>query len=129
MKIFKEINTNFQTTFKPNDVVWACGFRETENKNDILINCPPIKGKLVCAKTEQEHDFIINNNTNPKITFFVPFKKNKNELTWSKAVTIWSRSFATTEGECRNLYKLLIDEAIANHQARIFELCQYKHEI
>lgn len=129
MKIFKEINTDFQTTFKPNDVVWACGFRETDNKNDILINCPPTKGKLMCAKTEQTHDFIVNNTPNPKITFFVPFKKNKKELAWSKAVSIWSRSFATTEDDCRDLYKSLIDDAITNHQNRISELCRYKHKI
>lgn len=107
--------------FSVGDTIWACAFKYTYSKDGMRFSQTPIHGMLTVGNTEASHNARLGRGvTNP--SHFVPFKKDGKSLSWSKAVEISSRKFATTEKECAKLYNELVNECISWHTIEIEEL-------
>lgn len=79
------------------DIVWACRY---ERKNGKVYNTPPIRGMLMYSPNEG-----LNQKTTRKnVNYFIPFNKKGTELVYSKAVRVYSRTYAKTEEECALAY-------------------------
>lgn len=120
MKIGNEYRLR-ENGLKPGDVVWACAFKVTYDKDDMRFIQKPIMGILSSAKTEKLHSELLEFGKD-NISYFIPFKKNKNELAWSKAVQTSARIFATTEEECKEMYNEEVQYYINNYKRKIESL-------
>lgn len=106
--------------FKTGDIVWACNYKQTSNKERKLLKQPPVFGQLTLGKDKESDEYNRKNYYSYKPIYFVPFKKNsKNELAWSKAVHIESRYYATNLIDCINIYNQLLDNVINWHLSEI----------
>ena len=118
---YVDVNTNF----KAGDIVWACAYTPTSNKEEKYCYCKPIKGRLMPYNREHLNDKLTDLETNPEkydIAYFIPFKKNGIGLAYSKAVSMFARCYANTKEACDELYKELITEQIDWHKAEIKKL-------
>lgn len=88
-----------------------------------LYTRPPVRGMFTLGKSVEDTKRRTNRG-DTKIEYFVPFKKNSNELAWSKAVLMHSRCYASTYEECVVLYNKLISNAINWHMYEISKLEQ-----
>lgn len=59
-------------------VVWACGFKESNNRSEKRYHQPPIKGMLTASNQDPFNQGVKKTDTYPE--YFVPFKKNSSEL-------------------------------------------------
>lgn len=112
---------NVSKYFKIGDIVFACAYKPTSDKESKHNYQKPIIGMLVldsslakCKEREKK------GYTEPR--YFVPFKKNGKDLAWSKAVTIYARYFTDNEMESKAYYNKLIMEQIQWHQSEIEKL-------
>lgn len=107
--------------FKVGDIVYACAYKPTSDKESRHNYQKPIRGILVLdsseakCKVREEKGY-----TEPR--YFVPFKKNGKDLAWSRAVTVYARYFTDNEVECIEYYNKLIKEQIQWHQNEIERL-------
>lgn len=107
--------------FNLGDIAYACAYEYTHDKNGKCKYQKPIRGMFTAGDTEaKNNEYISKGQTN--IRYFVPFKKNKEDLAWSKAVTIYARCYATTQQECITLYNKLIQANIDWHEHEIEKL-------
>lgn len=107
--------------FKVGDTIYACAYKYTHDKNGKSKHQKPILGMFTVRDTEaKNNEYLSKGDTH--IRYFVPFKKNNQELAWSKAVTIQSRHYATTYQECVTLYNKLIQNNITWHEQEIEQL-------
>ena len=95
----------------PGDVVWAYEFTLTQNKSESYLSSKPTIGRVMCGRSQAQHDSKIQQGKS-YLGYFVPFKKGKEELAWSKAVELSSRRYALTEEECITLYNQRVDKAV-----------------
>ena len=107
--------------FKPEDEVWACAFKYQHSKEGKRFFQKPVLGRLMCGNTLEKHLNCIR-DCRCYLNYFVPYKKNSNQLAWSRAVEIYSRMYATSEAECIQLYNSMIAENINWHTKAIEEL-------
>lgn len=107
--------------FKVGDVVYACAFEYSHEKESKALHQKPVRGMLAVCKTEEKNRIALEKG-DTSIGYFIPFKKNSNELAWSKAVQMSSRKYASTYEECVGLYNQLIRGAIFWHQQEIANL-------
>lgn len=91
---------------KPEQKIWACAYQLDNNQITMGLKQKPIYG-------------VIKGRYRPE--FFIPFKKNSNELAKSKQVSIYARCFADTEMECIELYNQLVQEKIDWFKVRLEE--------
>lgn len=97
----------------PETIVWAYAFELTHTKEGSYLSCKPTKGKVICGRTQAKHDSVINSGAERfSLSYFVPFKKDGVNLSWSKAVELSSRKYAFTEEECNQLYNKSVDKAV-----------------
>lgn len=107
--------------FKAGDIVYACAYQPTSNKEGKHNYQKPIRGMLVLYSTEAKcREREQKGYTEPR--YFVPFKKNGKDLAWSKAVTVYARYFTDDENECREFYNGMISKQIRWHQYEIEKL-------
>ena len=99
----------------------------TTKNYDQIYNVVSCQYKISCGynyrlpDTEaKNNEYISKGQTN--IRYFVPLKKNGVDLSWSKAVTIYARCYATTQQECIALYNRLIQDSIEWHEQEIKKL-------
>ena len=107
--------------FNLGDIAYACAYEYTHDKNGKSKHQKPVKGMFTAGDTEaKNNEYISKGQTN--IRYFVPFKKNGVDLSWSKAVTIYARCYATTQQECIALYNRLIQNSIEWYEQEIKKL-------
>lgn len=118
--------TEVKKVFKIESKVWACAYEYTSKKESRLNFQKPILGMIMCDKTEERHkekkERYIQRGYKPPCDYFVPFKQNGKDLAWSKAVKIWSRCYASTEKECKEIFNSLINKKVAWHLEEIEKL-------
>ena len=118
------IITDFKDTinhFKLSDTAYACAYEYTHDKEGKCKHQKPVLGVFTAGNTEEKNaEYIAKGRTD--VCYFVPFKKNGIDLAWSKAVTIYSRCYATTQQECIALYNRLIQDSIEWHEQEIKKL-------
>lgn len=90
-------------------------------KRERLYIKKPIRGIFTVGKTDEKNKIALSRG-NTSIGYFVPFKKNSDELAWSKAVQMSSRKYASTYEECVQLYNKLILNKVEWHQQEIEDL-------
>lgn len=110
--------TEAQDKFYIGDEVWACDFKYAHDKESRHLYQKPILGKLMAGRTEELHKRCVASGT-ATVKYFVPFKKNGTELAWSKAVTVYSRKYATSKQECIKMFNELIESDIKWHENEI----------
>lgn len=104
--------------FNIEDEVWACDFKYAHDKESKHLYQKPVLGKLMAGRTEELHKRCVASGT-ATVKYFVPFKKNGTELAWSKAVTVYSRKYATSKQECIKMFNELIESDIKWHENEI----------
>lgn len=102
MKIDTYLNLE-RKGMKNGDTVWACAYKVTFNKEGLRYIQKPVKGVLTSSKNKDMYLKHLEDGTTD-IRYFVPFKKDKKDLAWSKAVQVSARIYATTKEECIELY-------------------------
>lgn len=122
--IIKTHSELYKSNLKVGDSIWACAYEFTMNSKSMKNIQKPIKGVLTTSRDKKNNDsFIALGETGTDyIRYFVPYKKNEIDLSWSRAVEVYSRKFATTEEEATELYNKLIDEYIAHYTEMIERL-------
>lgn len=101
-------------------IAWGYAFRETEDKEELRYIQTPVKG--IFARTNKPNkgeDPTIPRRPDEYGTYFIPFKKNSNELAWSRAVATSSRAYADTYEDAVKGFNKKIDETIAHHMVLI----------
>ena len=93
--------------FKPGDEIWAYAFTYSNNKINKAGYQQPILGQLQDRNQEMQTPKR-NGYQYSIIRYFVPYKKGKKELAWSKAVTLEAREYAETEHEAYLEYNRLV---------------------
>lgn len=112
---------NIEKYFKVGDIVYACAYKPTSDKESRHNYQKPIRGILVLDNSEDKCR-IREEKGYKRPRYFVPFKKNDKDLAWSKAVTVYSRYFTDNEKECKEYYNKLIRDQIQWHQKEIERL-------
>lgn len=107
--------------FKVGDIVYACAYTPTYNKEGRHNYQKPIRGMLVLDNSEERCEKRAKAGYDEP-RYFVPFKKNGKDLAWSKAVTVYSRYFTDDENESKEYYNKLVREQLHWHQAEIEKL-------
>lgn len=92
--------------WKPGDVVWATSVRPSAQRGakDNLALVKPQRGILAAGDAQVKHERFVAASEFARCTHFVPFAKSGSKLSWSKAVTIYARDFASTEREATEIY-------------------------
>lgn len=108
--------------FKVGDTVYACAYKYNRDKEGRQYFQKPILGQLVLGRNKTEEEYYQRTGRETEPNYFVPFKKNGEDLAWSKIVTIYSRYFTTDEEESKKFYNDLIKEQIAWHESEISKL-------
>lgn len=107
--------------FKDGDVIYACAYSGTLKNDGKSLFQKPIKGVFTVADTEAKNKLALSKGCN-EIRYFVPFKTKGVGLSWSRAVHISSRCYATSMEECIELYNSLVNYNISWHEDRIKEI-------
>ena len=111
--------------FSVGDEVWACAFKhEMDSTGKVYRNLyqEPVLGVFVTHRTGAKDKSKLKNGGNTKIKYFVPLKKDGIEPMYSKLVNLESRCYASTEEECKELFKQILEENINLHNKIIKEL-------
>lgn len=109
-----EINGNFIS----GDIVYACAFSSSKDKNGNHYVKKPVRGMLTCGKTKAMDSFYVERGcTEP--SYFVPFKMNGKDLYWSKAVSVYFHYLSSTEEESKQFYNKLINDYIESLSCEI----------
>lgn len=113
-----------KSNLKVGDTVWACAYKLGSDVESMRYVQKPIKGVLTASKNKKNNDnFIALGEINASyIRYFVPYKKNGIDLSWSKAVSTYSRNITTTEEEAISLYNKLIDDYVKYFTEKIEEI-------
>lgn len=88
------------------DSIWGVMFQLSTNKKRILNRCTPVSGVLSWTN---DSDYSISEYTDPN--YFIPYGKN-GKLCYSKAVRTYSRCYATTEHDAKELYEELVNRVV-----------------
>lgn len=106
--------------------VWASAYTYASTKESRLNYQKPIRGRIMRGETIAKH--LIREKENLRANsryysdYFVPFKKNSEELAWSKAVHVYTREYSETEEESIKLFNEMIQENIDWHLKEIEKL-------
>lgn len=113
-----------KSNLKVGDTVWACAYKLGSDVESMRYIQRPIKGVLTTSKDKKNNDnfMALGETDTGYIQYFVPYKKNGVDLSWSKAVSIYSRKIATTEEEAISLYNKLIDDYVEYFTEKIEEI-------
>lgn len=101
--------------------MWGFAIEQISNRSYLGMRLmqKPVIGRIAADKSMVPHVF--DRNSIPR--YFVPLKKGSDtECTWSRAVSIDSRSYADTEEEAVEAYNKKIDDIICKTKEEIKEL-------
>lgn len=120
---YSELKNN---NIKIGDTIWACAYEYTSTKEQKGLHQKPIFGMITHVKYSDMHAKYSDASLYGA-KYFIPFKKDAksfdiSNLAWTKAVSIYSRQYATNELDCRNLYNQLIQRNIDWHTREIQKL-------
>lgn len=123
-------NEVLNTELKCEDVVWACMYEYTYDKEAKKLFQKPVKGVITASRYESYHNDYVERLKNSEnygregygTQYFVPFKKNGKDLAWSKAVKVYNRRYARNEVDCIHLFNRLILNIVDWHNKEIEEL-------
>lgn len=105
------------------DVMWACAFCYNMSKEGNILSQKPVLGMITAASNPVDNDRKLKGGSEGvKPHYFVPFKKNGKDLSWSRVVQLTNRKYASTEEECKEIYNSLLQENIDWHKSKITEL-------
>jgi hypothetical protein len=101
--------------YKAGDIVWGCAFASFKSKEKCKLRQEPQQGILALAYTESENNelrrILSDDDKKYGIAYFVPVRKNGTP-SWSRAVKIGSRLYASTKEDCIELYNECIHKEI-----------------
>lgn len=104
--------------WKCGDIVWACAFAFDNTHAKLGVHQVPIRGKL----TFDRHG-AVNSQIAPR--YFIPLTKDGKNLALSKAVSLYSRDIADTEGEAWEIYDKRMLECVEWHYSKAQELIDF----
>lgn len=113
-------NQNFQI----GDEVWAYAQHVETNRTNIRYKQEPVLGILSHTRYQDSYEKYMNNSnrTYHSPRYFIPYKKNKTGLAWSKAVSMNARKFATTKEDAITGFNADIQKQIDIYLNEIEEL-------
>ena len=107
--------------YKEGDTVWAYAFDYAKDKNSKHLFQKPIRGMLTLGNSETDCERRRKNGYT-SIKYFVPFKKDGVSLSWSKAVSVYSRCFTDTYDDCVVLYNKEVKDIESWLQSKLEEV-------
>lgn len=96
--------------------VWACAFQLDKSKTQMRLVQEPVYGEIrgrIRPSTGEE-------GKSPY--YFIPYKRNSIDLAMSKKVSVYSRSYAETYEDCKEIYNSLVDENVNWLKERLSEI-------
>lgn len=112
------------------DKVWGFSYSYSRDKESLKLKQVPVLGMITAGNTESYNNRLIevlkqNNhfgNPGTGAMYFTPFKKNGNDLAWSKSVRIYNRIYTENEEDAIKMYNDEIRKCIKWHQDEILRL-------
>lgn len=121
MKIYNNYNY-IQATMENGDALWACGRGVT---------LPPAKGVLALTDNKhlrqsmQKYNHLSKTEFHMPIWYFVPLDAATGTPVWDRSARMDNRYFATTEAECQDIHKEILESKITELQRQIAIIRSY----